>query len=166
MSTAILNALAAAAEYVVPNQTARKPNSYATWIATRHDDEFDAESSIRYLRSEGIDVDDQFLRRYAQVHADHHAITLQELPKIAPWIDRLGDPFIEYASFRKLRETPRYIEIITFTTPAFSEDGELGFLELWIEDGRYAQMGSWWWIQMRLQNCRWIVDWMNLHAIS
>jgi hypothetical protein len=166
VATAILDLLAAAAEHVIPTQSVRKPNSYATWRATRHDDEFDAESSIRYLRSEGIDVDDRLLRRYAQVHADHNGITLQELPKIAPWIDRLDEPFIEYASFRKLRETPRYIEIITFTTPAISEDGESGFLELWTEDGRYAQMGSWWWVQMRLKDDNWTVDWMNLHAIS
>ncbi len=166
MATAVLDLLVAAAEHVIPTETAREPNSYATWRATRHDDEFDAESSIRYLRREGNNVDDALLHRYTQIHADHTAIDLRELPTIAPWIDRLDDAFIEYASFRKLRETPRYIEILTFTTPAISENGELGFLELWTEDGRYAQMGCWWWVQMRLKDGRWTLDWMNMHSIS
>ncbi len=166
MTSAVLDLLVAAAEHVIPSETARETKSYATWRATRHDDDFEVESSIRYLRTEGDGFDELLLRRYAQLHANHTAIDLGELPTVAPWIDRLDDPFVEYASFRKLRESPRYVEIITFTTPAISENGKVGFLELWTEDGRYAQMGFWWWVQLRLKDDRWTLDWMNMHAIS
>jgi hypothetical protein len=166
MGRAIQSLLAAAAEHVVPSDRARKPLSYATWNATRQDDEFDLESTCRYLTAKGINVDEALLRRYARIHESHVAIDLCGLTAIAPWIECLDEPFVEYSSFRKLRETPRYVEILTFTTPAISEEGDSGFLEVWTEDGRYAQMGSWWWIQLQLKYGRWTLDWMNIHAMS
>jgi len=166
MHSAVLDLLVAAAEHVIPSEAQRKPKSYATWRETRQDDEFDVESSIQYLRNEGDHVDERLLHRYAQIHLNHTAFDLREITTIAPWIDRIADPFVDYASFRKLREAPRYIEVITFTTPAISENGEVGFLELWTEDGRYAQMGFWWWVQMRRKDGRWALDWMNMHSIS
>jgi hypothetical protein len=93
-------------------------------------------------------VDESLLRSYARIHKSHTAIDLRGVAEMAPWIECLDDPFVEYASFRKLRENPHYIGILTFTTPAISDNGDVAFLEVWTEDGRFAQMGTWWWVDM------------------
>jgi hypothetical protein len=161
-----LDLLVAAAECVVPNPEALKPRSFATWVSTRQDDDFDADSSIPYLRREGTDVDESLLRRYGRLHRMPNSVDLRGITSIAPWIECLDVPFVEYASFAKIRENPRFVEILTFTTPAVTESGDAAFLEVWTEDGRYPQMGLWWWIQMGRTDGRWTPVWKHMHAIS
>lgn len=139
---------------------------YCTWKTTRWDDDFDFPTTLRYLRAEGDDPDEMLLQRYAALHKQHKPIDLSGIHELASWIDALEDDFVNYSSFRRVRAAFTYSKIVTFTTPAISESEDLAFLELWTEDGRYAQMGYWWWLQMRLTNGSWRVDWKNMHAMS
>ncbi|MBL8872485.1 MAG: hypothetical protein JNK90_22100 [Planctomycetaceae bacterium] len=163
MDNTPLSIFAAAAQHlVVGTPTSR----CCTWRTTRWDDDFDLSSTLRYLRAEGDDPDELLLQRYAALHEQHITIDLAGIGKQASWIELLEDEFVDYASFRHIRETNAYSTIVTFTTPAISDSKDLAFLELWTEDGRYAQMGCWWWLQMRLTSRGWNVDWKNMHAMS
>lgn len=166
MPSSIVELLAAAATDIVGSAANLAPLSCATWCETRHDDDFDADSAIKYLRVEGRDVDESLIHAYQEVHRHHTSVSVSEITTFAPWIDCLNRAFVEYASFRPLRVEPRYIEIITFTTPAISDDGTLAFLELWTENGSHAQMGVWWWLQMRRTDGPWTLHWKHMHAIS
>jgi hypothetical protein len=148
----VLDIFVAAAESIVPAPTTSKPDAYATWMSTREDEFFNAESSARFLRRAGTTVDDSLLQQYAQVNRRSDPVDLRGITLVAPWIACLNVPFIDYSSFRKFREPPRYEGILTFTTPAISAPGDVAFFELWTEDGTYAQMGSWQWVQMRCKH--------------
>lgn len=165
MPSAVLELLVAAAEFL-PIATPQKPKSYATWCETCHDSQFEVESTIRYLRRKRIECDELLLHQYAQTHANHTAFDLRRITKIAPWIDRLDDSFVNYASIRKLHKASCHVGIITFTTPAISKTGDVGFLEVWTEDGRKPQMGSARWLQLRRKQDRWTLDWMHMFRIS
>lgn len=166
MNQNALEMLAAAANDVIGNHENATPKTFATWKETRHDDDFELHSTIAYLRSEGHEVDESLLSAYAELHLNHSPLLLAGMPDITPWLICLDRVFDDYDSFAPLRVEPRFIEIFTFTTPAFSNDRKLAFLEVWTEDGRYAQMGFWWWLQMRSTGGVWSVDWKNMHAIS
>ena len=166
MNRPVVEMLTAAAVDNVGGTPDPRPLSYATWNETRHDDEFEPDSAIRYLRSEGHDVDESLLHAYFNVHRQHEPSPLSDIAAVAPWIECLDDAFVDYQSFKPLRKNTRYSEILTFSTPAWSDDGTLAFFELWTENGRYAQMGFWWWVQMRLTDSGWMLDWKNMHSLS
>ena len=156
--------LISAAESVLPDPATLQPSSYATWASTRREDEFDAASVIRYLRREGHEPHEALLTQYGKL--SRNVIGLREINTFAPWLECVGTRFVNYASFQQLRETPRFVEILTFTTPAVSPARDLAFLEVWTEDGRYPEMGMWWWIHLRYTKEGWRPDWRHIHAIS
>jgi hypothetical protein len=160
----MLDVIVAAALSVLPDRSELKPRSYATWHSTRTDDYFDAARALEYLKRERYAADESLLHRYGQ--PNQPPINLDNIASIAPWIESLGIPFVEYTSFAKIRKVPRYIGILTFTMPVISEAGEAAFVEVWTEDGRYSQMGMWWWIQLRFEEGTWTSDWRHVHAIS
>lgn len=140
MGKTALEMLAAAAESVVwEKPETLRPASYATWDFTCPEDEFDLATAIPYLRREGYDVDEELLCSYSQ--QNRKPIGTRGISLVAPWIECVGLAFVDYASFRQLGETPRYVGILTFTTPVISERGDSAFLEVCTEDGRYAQVG-------------------------
>lgn len=158
--------VAAVVDYIGDSSSARDL-SYATWRETRHKDDFNPKLTNRYLRSEGCEVNEQLLHTYSEIHHHYHSpVLLTNITKQAPWIDCVDQAFVNYDSFESLRTNPKYVEIFTFTTPAFTNDRRIAFFELWAEDGRYSQMGSWWWVQMRLSDSGWKVDWKSMFAIS
>jgi len=156
--------IAASALSVIPETSEFRPASYATWASTRDEDDFDATGVIDYLKREGRDVVESLIHKYGE--SNPTPVALQEIESIAPWIECLPVSFVEYQSFRQLRENPKYIEILTFTTPVLADTNDLAFLEVWEEDGRYSNMGTWWWMQMRLVDGSWKPDWQQIHAIS
>ncbi|MEZ6096004.1 MAG: hypothetical protein R3C03_17570 [Pirellulaceae bacterium] len=119
----------------------------------RDEDDFNASSVIKYLKREGHDVEETLVQKYGE--SSPEPIPLREIESIAPWIECLPESFVEYQSFRQLRENPKYIEILTFTTPVLTDTRDVAFLEVWEEDGRYSNMGTWWWMQMRLADGSW-----------
>jgi hypothetical protein len=152
---------------LIDEASRQTPKSYATWNETTQDEEFEhPESTSKYLRGEGFEVDEELLFAYRDVHRHHTPVALAEIAKRAPWLACLDVAFVNYQSFRPLRVHPEYRGIITFTTPAVARNGKLAFLELWTEDGRYAQMGFWWWLQMRMTDDKWSVEWKHMHALS
>ncbi|WP_417740622.1 hypothetical protein [Rosistilla oblonga] len=166
MNLPIVEVLSVAAAKVVGGTRQPPPLSCATWNKTRHDDEFEPSSAIRYLRSEHIDVDESLLHAYFDTHRQHESASLVGITDVAPWMDCLDNSFHDRQSFTPLREKSRYSQIFTFSTPAWSDDGTLAFFEVWTESGRLAQMGVWWWVQMRLRDSSWVLDWKNMHSIS
>ncbi|MFM7517889.1 MAG: hypothetical protein ACKO3V_13180 [Pirellula sp.] len=163
IDTTPLSVIVAAAQHLVAGVPASR---YCTWKTTRWDDEFDLPTTLRYLRAESDNPDELLLQQYADLHKQHEPIELAGIHTLAPWIDSLEHDFIDYSSFRLTRENMTYSTIATFTTPAVSESNDQAFLEVWTEDGRYAQMGFWWWLQLRFTRTGWIVEWENMHSIS
>jgi hypothetical protein len=149
---------------VLPSNSELKPASHATWLATRTDDNFDAARVIGNLKRARHFVDESLLQQYGQ--SGQPPINLKEVSLLAPWLESLSFPFVDYESFAKIRDKPRYVSILTFTTPAIACTGDVAFLEVWTEDGRHANMGAWWWIQMRLDEGIWKSDWKHIRAIS
>ena len=166
MDAGILHLLIAAATTTISDIQILKPRSYATWKETRRDLEFDSDGTLQFLRKNGHDVKDSLIHKYRDIHKKHKPISLSGISKLAPWLHSLDESFKSYSSMRALRRVTKYTEIMTFTTPAVSSDGTVAFLELWTEDGQYAQMGSWYWLQMRLKNHAWFLDWRPMHSIS
>lgn len=121
---------------------------------------------MKFLRSECHDVNDVLLCQYSDIQHRHSPLGLSTISRQAPWIECLNSVFVNYNSFRKLRISPRHDAIITFTTPAISHDGKSAFVEVWTEDGRHPEMGRWWYLQMKLIERQWSLDWMSLHRIS
>ncbi len=159
-----INVIAASALSVIPDTFGFKTASYATWATTREEDDFDAARIIDYLKREGRAVEESLLQKYGE--SSPTQIPLLELSAMAPWIECLPASFVDYKSFQPLRKIPKYIEILTFTTPVFADSQDLAFLEVWEEDGRYSNMGTWWWMQMHRVDGAWKPDWQHVHAIS
>ena len=166
MNRSVVEMLATAAREVVVGHAKASPLFYATWSETTRDPDFEPKSTIRLLRSEGCDVDDSLIHRYAELHQEHSTISLIGIDEFAPWLIGLDRTFVDYDSFRSLRAEFRFVEVLTFTTPAVSDDGRCAFLEIWTEDGRHSHRGCWYWLQLRRADFGWKLDWKNLHALS
>lgn len=161
-----LDMLSVAAPAVLGNLEYARPKTYATWQETRRDDRFEPHATISTLRSKRYAVDDELLINYAAIHQQHSPLSLAKINKSLPWLTAVNRVFEGYQSFAPLQAEAQFIAIFTFTTPAFSQDNKLAFLEVWTEDGRYARMGAWWWLQMRLTPTGWSVDWKYMHTMS
>lgn len=161
-----LDMLSVATPAVLGNLEYASPRTYATWQETRRDDLFEPHATISLLRAKRFAVHDELLIAYAAIQKQHTPLSLAKINKLLRWLTAVNTAFVGYQSFVPLRAEARYIAIFTFTTPAFSQDGNLAFLEVWTEDGRYTRMGAWWWLQMRLTSTGWSVDWKYMHAMS
>jgi hypothetical protein len=158
--------LSVAAPAVLGNLEYARPKTYATWQETRRDDYFEPHATISSLRLKGYAVDDELLIAYASIHQQHSPLSLANINRFLPGLTSVNSPLVGYQSLAPPQAEARFIAIFTFTTPAFSRDGKSAFLEVWTEDGQYARMGPWWWLQMRLSPAGWTVDWKYLHTMS
>ena len=164
MQTRILDVIAASARTVIDNAAELDDASYATWATTRAVVDFDARRAVEYLEHQGCSVENSLLHQYARSQST--VIALHQIEAVAPWIECLPTRFVDYETLEQLRKVRTYVGILTFTTPAIAPGGNVAFLEVWVEDGRYSQMGTCWWIQLRLNNAQWEPDWRQIHAIS
>ena len=159
-----LQLLVAAAEAVLPADPWDSDKRFATWSESVPDDDFDVESAAKYLESEGKPVERALLDAYSDPKSN--PIALRRIGKVGPWIKPLSKMPGDCGGFEDLRKTGDYAGIITFTTPAISEDGFSAFLEVWTESGSHLNMGMWYWVLLRRSENEWIPSWKCMHAMS
>jgi len=164
MQKLFLDVIAAAARSVILDPSELRHSSYATWLWTREESDFDSNDVTTYLRREGCGVNESLIQKYGELNRE--AVDLREIGSAAPWLECLRVPFINYGSFEQFRVAPKYDAIFTFTTPAINDSGDAAFLEVWEEDGRYSNMGTWSYIQMCLVDGKWKASWKQMHTIS
>jgi hypothetical protein len=159
-----LQLLASAAEAVLPADPRNSDKRFATWSESIPDDDFDVESTANYLESEGKPLERALLEIYSEPKPD--PIALRRIAKVAPWIKPLSKMPGDRGGAEALRQTGDYAGIITFSTPAISEDGLSAFLEVWTESGSHSHMGMWHWVLLRRSENGWIPSWKCMHAMS
>jgi hypothetical protein len=150
-----------------PSETSdRDSKKSATWPTTFppeefHTGRFSVESVRNSLQSQGNEIDFELLQSYAV--PNRPVISLRRIGKFADWIKPLSDPS---QSFREVRETQEFAQLLRFTTPAISADGTKAFLEIHQEDGAYSQMGSGYFVLVENTGTYWRTKWVCMHWFS